>query len=68
MSLRIMTYNCQYANVMLYSQTSKTEKACIILLQETLLSDDNNFLVKEINDAFNYAHVAAVGNPGTFVP
>ena len=67
MSIKIITYNCQSVNVNYDIIKILTKDCDILLLQETLLSDNNQYFLNDINDDFNYAHVPAVRKASTFV-
>ena len=66
MAIKIVSFNC-------YSVNSNTEvlklllsKCDIMLLQETLLSDDNSGILQELSEDFDFAHVPAVRKQDNF--
>ena len=66
MFLRIVTYNCQSLNCNLNVVKSLLEKSDIVLLQETLLVDNNTSVFATLSDDFNYFHTSATRNSSSF--
>ena len=67
MSLKIVSYNCQSVNTNLDIIKLLLQNCDILLLQETLLTENNSNLLGGISQNFNYAYTPSVRKPGTFV-
>ena len=63
MSIKVTTYNCQSVNYDIIKILIRDFD--ILLLQGTLLSDNNQYILNSIIDYFNHAH--AVRKASTFV-
>ena len=60
MSLKIISYNCQLLNANLEAVSSLLNYCDILLLQETLLTNDNSDTLENINNNFKAIQVSSV--------
>ena len=66
MSLRVITYNCRSARINLNIIKLLANECDVLLLQETILNDENHIILDSIED-FNYAHVPSTRKIDVFV-
>ena len=64
MSLKIISYNCQSLKAKLDIVSSLLKECDILLLQETLLTNDNNDILDNINTNFNAINIPSVRKLG----
>ena len=64
MNLRIISYNCQSLNAKLDIVSTLLNDCDILLLQETLLTNDNNDILGNININFNAINIPSVRKIG----
>ena len=67
MSLKVTSYNCQSVNTNIGIIQSLCLASDVILLQETLLNENNHAILGNINANFDYAYTPATRKPGVFV-
>ena len=60
MSLKIVSYNCQSVNTNFDIIKLLSQDCDILLLQETLLTENNKNLLGGLNQNFNYAYTPSV--------
>ena len=67
MSLKLISYNCRSANSNFELIKLLSDECDLIILQETLLTENNHYILGEVNDNFNYAHTPSQRRSDTFV-
>ena len=65
MSLRVITYNCRSARINLNIIKLLANECDVLLLQETILNDENHIILDSVED-FDYAHVPATREVDVF--
>ena len=66
MDLKIISYNCRSARLHFDIIKILAEQCDILMLQETLLNDENISILENIDD-FNVAHTPSIRKNNTFV-